>query len=137
MLCPAALIPKLILQEAWKSKVSCYCPLPDDLQKEFSGRVKGTISLDEISIPRYLGMTATSESHVFVDACKTSYGGCAFVRTVIPPTVKVQLVKAKARVAPIKDMFIPKLELVSCCTGTRLAHSIRLAIDFSDMPITF
>ncbi|GIX75592.1 reverse transcriptase [Caerostris extrusa] len=45
-------------------------------------------------------------------------------------------VKAKARVAPIKDVLIPKLELMSCCTGTILAHSIRLAIDFPDMPIT-
>ncbi|GFU50040.1 putative RNA-directed DNA polymerase from transposon X-element [Nephila pilipes] len=132
------LIQKWLLQESWKNKNSWDCPLPSNFQKEFLRWVKETISLNEIRIPRYLVMTKNSELYVFVDACRKSYGACVYVRTVLDSSeVKAQLVRAKSRVAPIKEMSISKLELMAYCIGTRLTHSIKVAFDLPDMLITY
>ncbi|GBO26150.1 hypothetical protein AVEN_52209-1, partial [Araneus ventricosus] len=52
----------------------------------------------------------------------------------LPP---INLVRAKSRVAPLKIVSIPCLELLSCCIGARWANSVRNALDLPDMKITF
>ncbi|GBN10074.1 hypothetical protein AVEN_136271-1 [Araneus ventricosus] len=66
-----------------------------------------------------------------------SHGACVLIRTVDYLEIKAQLVRVKARIAPMKEMTFPKLELMACSIGTRLAHSIKLAFDLQDIPITF
>ncbi|GFX38726.1 integrase catalytic domain-containing protein [Trichonephila clavipes] len=51
--------------------------------------------------------------------------------------VKVTLVRAKARVAPLKSLIIPRLELMACCIGSRLANSIVNALNLPNLRITF
>ncbi|GFW36039.1 putative RNA-directed DNA polymerase from transposon X-element [Trichonephila clavipes] len=50
---------------------------------------------------------------------------------------KVTLERTKSRVAPLKTLSIPRLELMACCIGARLANSVRNALDLPDMKITF
>ncbi|GFW91382.1 integrase_H2C2 domain-containing protein [Trichonephila clavipes] len=85
--------------------------------------------LKEVTVPRYIAINETSELHIFIDASKSSYGACVFVRTVVENDVKVTLLRSKARVAPLKSLTIPRLELMSCCIGTRLANSIIRALN--------
>ncbi|GFX92617.1 integrase catalytic domain-containing protein [Trichonephila clavipes] len=51
--------------------------------------------------------------------------------------VKVTLVRAKARVAPLNPLSIPRLELMACCIGSRLANSIVNALNLPNLRITF
>ncbi|GBM66144.1 hypothetical protein AVEN_68274-1 [Araneus ventricosus] len=74
----------------------------------------------------------TSEFHVFVDASKRAYAACIFVRSVDSNGLKINLVRAKSRVAPLKIVSIPRLELLSCCIGARLANSVRNALDLPE-----
>lgn len=66
-----------------------------------------------IPILQHLKMNETFELHVFIDDCKKSYGACVFIRTVNYDEIKVQLIRAKSRVAPMKEMSLPKLELMA------------------------
>ncbi|GFS32258.1 integrase catalytic domain-containing protein [Trichonephila inaurata madagascariensis] len=70
---------------------------------------------------------------LFVDACKSSYGACVCIRTVTPLGVKMRLIRARSRVAPLKTLIIPWLELVACCIGARLVHSVYAALDVPDL----
>ncbi|GBO43894.1 hypothetical protein AVEN_203275-1, partial [Araneus ventricosus] len=45
--------------------------------------------------------------------------------------------RAKSRVAPLKQATIPKLELMACCIGARLAHSIQQALNITEMGTIF
>ncbi|GFY74311.1 uncharacterized protein TNIN_444621 [Trichonephila inaurata madagascariensis] len=70
----------------------------------------------------------------FVDASKKAHAACIFVRS---DGVKVTLVRAKSRDAPLKTLSIPRLELMACCIGTRLVNSVRTAFDLTVMKIAF
>jgi len=61
------------------------------------------------------------EIHGFSDA----YGACLYVRSILAEQeVAVRLICAKSRVAPLKTMSIPRLELCAAVLLTRLAKNI-------------
>ncbi|XP_035221779.1 uncharacterized protein LOC118194704 [Stegodyphus dumicola] len=81
----------------------------------------------KLKIPRWLNIDYGNEDtqlHVFSDASKRAYATCAFLRAETIEGVKVQLVSARSRIAPIKELTIPRLELLSCLIGARLAKTI-------------
>ncbi|GFX42834.1 DUF5641 domain-containing protein [Trichonephila clavipes] len=72
-----------------------------------------------------------------IEFTKSSYGACVFVRTVVENDVKVTLLRSKARVAPLKSLSIPRLELMSCCLGARLANSIIRALNLPGIKVIY
>ncbi|XP_055528011.1 uncharacterized protein LOC129720559 [Wyeomyia smithii] len=66
----------------------------------------------------------TLELHVFVDASETSYAAAAYFRVIDGDEVRCTLVQAKTKVAPLKPLSIPRLELQAAVIGTRLMKSI-------------
>ncbi|GFS64271.1 uncharacterized protein TNCV_3945922 [Trichonephila clavipes] len=54
----------------------------------------------------------------------------------IGPLLK-KTVQAKARVAPLKDISIPRLELLACVLGTRLAASVKNDLNLPDVRIYY
>ncbi|GFX62555.1 uncharacterized protein TNCV_4867181 [Trichonephila clavipes] len=82
-------------------------------------------------------MNSYSDLHVFVDASKEAEAACIFVRTKLVSGIKLHLLRAKARVAPTKSESMPRLELLACCGGARLANSIRNSFDIPDLKITY
>ncbi|GFS66837.1 hypothetical protein TNCV_230331 [Trichonephila clavipes] len=47
--------------------------------------------------------------------------------------VSVQLVFEKSRIAPLKAMSIPKLELMACTIGVRLTDMVKMALSIKDI----
>ncbi|XP_045157304.2 uncharacterized protein LOC123523719 [Mercenaria mercenaria] len=62
--------------------------------------------------------------HIFCDSSVNAYGACAYLVSGSHST----LVMAKNRVAPIKQLTIPKLELCAAVLGARLCHHIITSI---------
>ncbi|GFT44317.1 putative RNA-directed DNA polymerase from transposon X-element [Trichonephila clavipes] len=125
----------VLAMEAWKLKLKWDDPLPENIQKIFRKWRDEIVYLEKVNIPRYVEINENSELHLFVDACKSSYGACVYIRTVTPLGVKIRLIRAKSRVAPLKTMTIPRLELMACCIGARLVHSVYAALDVPDLKI--
>jgi len=50
--------------------------------------------------------------------------------------VHVQLLQSKSRVAPLKTVTIPRLELMSCVISARLCKSVMEALDL-EVPVYF
>ncbi|GFV73830.1 uncharacterized protein TNCV_3540061 [Trichonephila clavipes] len=69
-------------------------------------------------------------------ASKGAYAACIFVRTVTSSEVKLNLMRTKCRVAPLKQLSIPRLELMACCIVYRLALSVRNA-NIADIKTVF
>ncbi|GFY14740.1 integrase catalytic domain-containing protein [Trichonephila clavipes] len=116
---------------AWDSELS-----PKDVNV-FLKWFRDLYVLKDVTLSRCMIINSTSELHVFVDASKEAYAACVFVRSMFKSDVKVTLVRAKARVAPLKPLSIPRLELMACCIGSRLANSIVNALNLPNLRITF
>ncbi|GFW29953.1 DUF5641 domain-containing protein [Trichonephila clavipes] len=136
MLAPSTLLPKLLLQEIWKMKRAWDQELPQNIVNKFMKWFNEIQILKGISVPRCMKIDIFTELHVFVDASKGSYAGCVFARSIVDSRVSVILVRAKSRVAPLKLLSIPRLELMACCVGARLVNSILKALNMPDLKVT-
>jgi len=97
--------------------------------------------LQEVKIPRWLkGMSERVIScslHTFCDVSKMAYAAAVFACYECGTCVQVQLVQAKTRVAPVKAVTIPRLELLATTIGTRLATSIVKELKQKDIQLPF
>ncbi|GFU49227.1 pro-Pol polyprotein [Trichonephila clavipes] len=66
--------------------------------------------------------------HTFCDASSSSYVCVVYLRTEGKDGVSIQLLQAKSRVAPLRKTTVPRLELLACCIGARLAYSMKEAM---------
>lgn len=113
---PATLPAKVLLQEAWSAKLDWDDPLPDSLQTKWHCWLVELPSITDHPVPRHFGLPdrkiLNRQLHGFADASTLAYGGVVYIRTFHSDTsVTVDLISSKARVAPLKTMTIPRLEL--------------------------
>lgn len=85
--------------------------------------------MSAIEIPRCFkpeGNIISTELHHFGDASQVGYGACSYLRKITDTgTIKCNLIIAKSRVAPLKKLTIPRLELQGALTASRLAETLR------------
>ncbi|XP_062703529.1 uncharacterized protein LOC134285982 [Aedes albopictus] len=86
--------------------------------------------INNINVPRcYLGKLHpdaydTVQLHVFADAGEEAYGCVAYFRFTDGKTVHCAFVEAKAKVAPLQYLSIPRKELEAAVLGARLLKAI-------------
>ncbi|GFX41116.1 integrase catalytic domain-containing protein [Trichonephila clavipes] len=73
--------------------------------------------------------------HVFCDASKAAYATCIFLRSENENSASCQLVQARSRVAPLKSISIPRLELLACTIGARLARTVKEDLKLPSLPV--
>lgn len=126
-LAPVMLCPKLLLQESWHKKMNWDEPVSPEIKNKFEKWFKHIVLLEKIKIPRCFSIDSTRATwtlHVFCDASRLAYATVIFLRSESKGEVNVQLLASKARVAPLKNVSIPRLELLACCIGARLASTV-------------
>lgn len=126
---------KILLQKIWKRGIEWDDELPSDLGDEWRNWLKQLSLLPRISIPRCYSdvrfRTASVELHVFADASSEAFASVAYLRFVKNGDIHVSFVMARTRVAPIKGLTIPKLELQAALMASRLSKTIEQYIDIT------
>ena len=99
-------------------------PVEKEVAKEWQAIVTDIQKLPNFSIARrYFNTTFTTshmELHVFATASTKAYGAVAFLCR----KQETSFVMAKSRVAPLKALTLPKLELMAEVVATRLSNFI-------------
>ncbi|XP_062538374.1 uncharacterized protein LOC134206663 [Armigeres subalbatus] len=127
---------RILFQEIWRSAINWDDEIPDSLHEKWDQWLHILPQLQDISIPRcYRSLTSINSDmliqlHTFVDASELGYAAVVYLRFQQGNTVECMIVGAKSRVAPLKFVSIPRLELQSAIIGTRLANSICEALSF-------
>ena len=85
--------------------------------------------LNGLRIPRWylspkIEDTYKTQLHLFVDASENGFAAVVYLRACSKDAVVCSLISAKTRVAPLKSLSIPRLELQATVLGARLARSI-------------
>ena len=132
---PYVINAKLIIQELWRRQVKWDDELPNDILKKWRSWKEGLKTSRAITIPRWYGFHRDEcqnvQLHVFCDASEIAYGAVAYFCTVTCGHVNVSFAISKTRLAPIKALTIPRLELQAAVVATRLKSKILEEIDFT------
>jgi hypothetical protein len=128
----AAVLPgRLVLQEAMRSKVEWDELIPTDQIATWTRWINDMQKLSTMKIPRCYFNTrslpwSTAELHHFADASVKGYGECSYLRVVDSNNnVHSSLVMAKSRVAPLRSVTIPRLELQAAVLAVRMARFLQ------------
>jgi len=127
LLSPAVIAYKMFLQKLWQDKLHWDELLPIHLQQEWN-QLQQTISkLSHIKINRkVICPSATNiQIHGFCDSSERAYGVCLYIRSTDKnSTTSCQLLCSTSKVAPLKQLTIPRFEL---CAATLLARLYKKA----------
>ncbi|XP_046748847.1 uncharacterized protein LOC124412775 [Diprion similis] len=133
---PACIKAKIVLQQLWRLKIGWDESLPSDLHTIWRSYYNQLSRINDISIPRVVvcANPVKIELHGFCDASESAYGACVYVRSSTGDNEHVvELLCAKARVAPLKTVTLPKLEL---CGAVLLARLVQKVTEALTLPIT-
>ena len=141
LIAPAVLPARILMQDVWQTR----CEWDDVLEKEFrivsSKRITELKSLENLRIPRCIRRKEKPiqlELHAFSDASENGYGACVYLRsTYSNGDVSVSLLLGKSKVAPLKQLSIPRLELQGAVLAARLVISVRLEMNLENIPKTY
>lgn len=128
---PCILQAKLIMQDLWASKLSWDERLPSEKEDKWLAFLKSLPMLNEIIIPRCVLCKSPKliEIHSFSDASLQAYSACIYLRsTSCDDKPAVHLVMAKSKVAPLKGMTVPRLELSGALLAVRMATVVKKAL---------
>ena len=123
-LSPVIITAKIFMQKLWELKTDWDKEVPTDLKEQWIKYRNSLVDLEKISIPRKLcpGKTIqTPDLHVFCDASEMGYGCSAYVVS----GNKSSLVCSKSRVAPLKAITLPRLELCGAVLAVELAEKLK------------
>ncbi|XP_060594593.1 uncharacterized protein LOC132748940 [Ruditapes philippinarum] len=125
LLCPVVLEGKILLQSIWKNKYDWDDLIEDDDISEIWSTVKSDIkSISDFKIPRSVSLQKYDEDTeyrllCFCDASAKAYATAIYLHQKSKLETKVDLVFAKSRLAPLKEITTPRLELMAVLIGVR------------------
>ena len=123
---PITIKAKIMMQGLWKEGYSWDEILPASVTNEWIDVKNDIVNVTkELQIPRYYFETQDKDGghktlHVFVDASQKAYGASVYINRGDVCTFVI----AKNRVAPLKEITLPKLELMAAVLGARLAKDL-------------
>ena len=122
---PVTLNGKRLLQELCRQQVGWDEPIDDDITAEWnewlsSLHVIEVISIRRCFIPEEFQAKLETELHIFADASEVGYGAVAYLRISCGLRVQCAFVSGKSRLAPLKHITIPRLELTAAVVAARM-----------------
>ncbi|XP_071573005.1 uncharacterized protein [Temnothorax nylanderi] len=111
---PVLIFGKIFIQDLWMAGIDWDQPLPEELQSSWARFAETLPHLNTLSVPRSVGYDAGGkvELHGFSDASSCAYAAAVYLRcTDASGNISVHLLVAKTKVAPIRPVSIPRLEL--------------------------
>lgn len=126
---PYVVIAKILMQKIWLSRIGWDDLLNDELMKEWKSFASGISDLNTLTISRNVFTQTRSEVksieiHSFSGASERCYGSCIYIRVTYKIGSSCNLICSKSRVAPLKRLTIPRLELAGALLMAQLTDKI-------------
>jgi hypothetical protein len=127
---PLILTAKIILQQLCKLGLGWDVPVEGELLQRWLNWEDAVVGLGEIKFNRCMLPLGSSKSgsrqlHIFADASEVGYGVAAYIRYESHGVIESNLLMAKSRVAPLKVVTIPRLELNAAVLAVRIGKVIQ------------
>ena len=135
LIAPFLVRSKLILQSLWTKGVGWDEEIPMEVSLKWNQWIQELSELEHLHIPRCytdlpLGQNPKVELHAFGDASEVAYASAVYLRVVREDgRASTSLVMSKTRVAPVRKITLPRLELMAAVITARLCTYVKGAID--------
>lgn len=127
---------KVLLQHVTQMQLPWDAPVPSGVLLEWNSWLLVLNRLCLLQVTRcvkpLLAADCSSELHHFSDASEQAYGCCSYLRiTDSSGCVSVALILSKSRVAPLKQLSIPRLELQAAVMAAKVDLVLRAELDIT------
>ncbi|XP_065084474.1 uncharacterized protein LOC135706749 [Ochlerotatus camptorhynchus] len=124
---------KMLMQRLWLLPCGWDDEVPDYIAnswEEFAGQIP---KVAYFRVSRYaLLPNSIIQLHTFSNASESAYGACTYARCVDSTgKIRVELLASKSRVAPLKKISLPRLELCAADVAAKLHSRIVEALQIS------
>ncbi|XP_029170207.1 uncharacterized protein LOC114939928 [Nylanderia fulva] len=136
-LAPVVIRAKILIQTTWLQGLDWDAPLPTADAHRWQQLLGDLHLLDRLRIPRWLGTGRGDSSlqlHGFADASERGYAAAVYLRIAEKEGTSVKLLMAKSKVAPVKQVTLPRLELCAAALLTTLTQHVQTTLDLTDTP---
>lgn len=137
---PCIILAKLILQQLWQLGIDWDESVPQSIHDTWTKFCAQIPIINSIKIPRLIlcSEPLVIELHGFSDASERAYGACCYVRSISRSgEIFINLVCAKSRVAPLKSLTLPRLELSAAHLLAQLAQRVLTSLNLNIDKIFF
>lgn len=127
LLAPTVLLAKVLIQGLWKLDIGWDEKPPEQIQKDWMGYIEDLPNVSKIQIPRWVRPSCgLVRIFGFCDASERAYAAAIYMVTEHQNSQSYSfLLIAKTRLAPVKTISVPRLELCAAHLLTRLLESIQ------------
>ena len=140
---PITLRAKAIIQNLCRQKLQCDDKISTVDENEWKTCLNSLLHLENVAVkrcfkPHDFCSIQSSQLHLFADGSELGYGACAYLRLANQQgNISCSLVIGKARLAPIKQMSIPRLELSGAVLACRLYRFLTNELEITIDQVTF
>lgn len=142
-LAPFVIRARLLFQTLWIINHAWDKVLTPKEQGEWESWYSELPSLSSLRLPRNaLPLTIERdtpvEMHIFVDASPRAYGAAIYLRTPVKQgSFTTNILISRSRIAPIKPVTLPRLELLACLLGARLFDYVKKTTRIAHLQVQF
>ncbi|XP_036148457.1 uncharacterized protein LOC118647518 [Monomorium pharaonis] len=138
LLSPVVIRAKMLLQELWVAKIGWDDSLPPELETRWNSFRQDLPLLSQLKFPRWLHICSKAkaiELHGFSDASQLAMAAVVYVKVSSETEeTSLSLICAKTKVAPLKRMTIPRLDLTAAVMVSRLLLKVQRTLNLTDCP---
>ena len=133
LISPFVMRGKILLQKTWAEKNQWDEQVKPELAREFSEWRRQIKDLGQVTLPRCIYESSAYrrlELHCFSDASEAAMGAAVYCKIFYDHGITSHLLLAKGKVASLKDVTLPRKELVGILIGARIvrhaAHELNI-----------
>lgn len=135
---PVTITAKIFLQQLWQLHLSWNDKLPPKLVEQWDAIHSSLAQLNGLQLDRWIGLgsdTVQYELHGFSDASMNAYAAVIYIRLIsLSGEMSSTLLIGKSKVAPIKTLSIPRLELAAAVLLSRLMEFVQASLHLTAAP---
>ncbi|XP_029673119.1 uncharacterized protein LOC115241495 [Formica exsecta] len=135
---PVTITAKIFMQQLWRIKVGWDDAISEPHIAKWKEIYSRFLHLSNLRIIRWIGRgsdTSHAEIHGFADASTNAYAACVYIKIISSSgQITTTLLVGKSKVAPLKSLNIPRLELSVALLLARFVEFVRGSNGYKDIP---